>query len=116
MLASSKTARDELAGLVQGYRLCAMSEGKSKNTIDIVANSVIYFERFLRTLDLPTDVHQIGSAEIRGFTLYLREAKCFSDHPYSKLQERGLSGHTINCYLRSLRAFWSWLLYEEIPE
>ena len=32
----------ELARLIQGYRLCAKTEGKSDKTIAIVANSVSY--------------------------------------------------------------------------
>ena len=39
----------ELARLIQGYRLHARTEGKSDKTIAIVANSVSYFENFLRS-------------------------------------------------------------------
>lgn len=91
----------ELDPLVQGYRLCARSEWKSQNTIDIVANSVAYLERFLQSQDLSTDVRQIGPQEIRGFILHLKEARCLAHHPFSRPQDRGLSGHTINTYLRS---------------
>ena len=117
MLASSKTEQatsTELGQLIGGYRLCARSEGKSKNTIDIVANSVGYFEGFLRSEGLPTDVTRIGVREIRAFILYLQQKRCFSNHRFSRRQERGLSSHTVNCYLRSIRAFWSWLIAEEI--
>jgi len=75
---------------------------------------VRYLEEFLRSEGLPTDVTRIGLGEIRAFILYLQRKKCFSGHPLNKTQERGLSGHTINCYLRSVRAFWSWLVLEEI--
>jgi len=63
VLASSKIAQrssTELGHLVAGYKLCARSEGKSKNTIDIVTNSVGYFEGFLRSEGLPTYVTQIS--------------------------------------------------------
>ncbi|TET14504.1 MAG: hypothetical protein E3J81_06595 [Dehalococcoidia bacterium] len=103
-----------LARLIQGYRLYARTEGKSDKTITIVANSVSYFEKFLRSEDLPPDVTQIGPTEIRAFILYLQQKRRFSGHPFDKTQDRGLSGHTINCYLRSIRVFWSWLVSEEI--
>lgn len=112
----SALSRTDLAGLIPGYRLCAKTEGKSDNTIAIVANSVRYLEGFLRSEGLPTDVTQIGAMEIRAFILYLQRKRCFSGHPFSKTQNRGLSGHTINCYLRSIRSFWSWLVSEEIIE
>jgi site-specific recombinase XerD len=65
---------------------------------------------------LGTDVTQIGAGEIRAFILYLQQKRCFSNHPYSRAQQRGLSGHTINTYMRSIRVFWSWLVEEEIIE
>jgi integrase/recombinase XerD len=94
--------------------LCAKSEGKSKNTIDIVTNSIRYFEQFLLSEGLETDVTLITAREIRAFILYLQRKSCFSEHPYIRPRERGLSGHTVHCYLRSIRAFWSWLSEEEI--
>jgi len=103
-----------LAKLAQGYRLCAQTEGKSRKTIETVADSVGYLERFLHCEGLSTNVAEIGPRDIRAFILHLQHKRCFSDHPFARPQERGLSRHTINCYLRSIRAFWSWLLSEEI--
>jgi site-specific recombinase XerD len=117
VLASSKTAQDaatELRHLVEGYKLCARTEGKSQNTINIVTHSVNYLYDFLCSNCLPTDVGQIGPREIRAFILHLQHKRCFSNHRFSRPQNRGLSGHSINCYLRSIRAFWSWLISEEI--
>ena len=103
-----------MSHLAAGYRLCAKSEGKSKNYIDIVTGSIHYFEQFLLSEGLSTDVTQITALEIRAFVLYLQRKRCFSSHPYCRPQEHGLSSHTVNCYLRSIRAFWSWLVVEEI--
>jgi hypothetical protein len=76
VLASSETvqgASAELKCLIEGYRLCATSEGKSPNTIDIVTNSVNYFHDFLCSSCLPTDVRDIGPREIRAFILHLQQ-------------------------------------------
>jgi len=115
VLASSEIATD-LSGLISGYSLCAQTEGKSPNTIAIVANSVKYLNDFLGTNGLSTNVTQIGVRELRVFILHPQQKRCFSNHPYSKTQQRGLSGHTVNTYTRSIRAFWSWLVEEEIIE
>jgi integrase/recombinase XerD len=40
--------------------------------------------------------------------------KAFKHHPLTRPQYKGLSGHAVNCYLRAVRAFWSWLVREEI--
>jgi site-specific recombinase XerD len=110
----STVSATDLGELTRGYRLCARSEGKSKNTIAIVTSSVLYLQRFLESEGLPTDVGRIGSGEIRAFICYLQQKRCFSDHRFSQPQQRQLSSHTINCYLRSIRAFWSWLVSEGI--
>ena len=103
-----------MGSLLHGYQLCATTEGKSPNSLAIVINSMRYLYDFLCSSGLSTDVTQIGAGEMRTFILYLQQKRCFSNHPYSKAQERGLSGHTINTYMRSIRAFWSWLVEEEI--
>ena len=106
-----------MGSLLQGYQLCATTEGKSQNAIAIVTNSVCYFLDFLASQEASTDATQISHHEIRAFILYLQQKRCFSSHPLNRAQDRGLSGpHTINCYLRSLRIFSSWLVSEEIIE
>jgi len=102
--------------LLQGYQLCAATEGKSPNAIDIVISSVRYFQDFLISRGISTDVTQISQHEIRAFILYLQQKKCFSNHRFNHAQDRGLSGHTVNCYLRSLRIFFSWLVSEDVIE
>jgi len=113
VLASSNSGTD-IRSLLQGYQLCASTEGKSPNSTAIVINSMRYLCDFLENNGLSTDVTGVGTNELRAFILHLQQKRCFSDHPYSKTQERGLSGHTVNTYMRSVRAFWSWLLEEEI--
>lgn len=101
---------------VAGYQLCASTEGKSPNSIVIVTNSVKYFQRFLSSHQSGMHLSDITRNEIRAFISYLQQMRCFATHPTNPIQERGLSGHTINCYLRSLRIFYSWLVSEEIME
>jgi site-specific recombinase XerD len=110
--AAPATSATDLERLLQGYRLFAKTEGKSERTIAIVVSSVTYLERFLSSEGLPTDAALIGPSEIRAFILHLLHKRCFSCHRFTKPQDKGLSGHTINCYLRSVRSFWSWLASE----
>jgi site-specific recombinase XerD len=105
-----------LEHLITGYQLCAITEGKSSNAIAIVTNSVSYFQDFLISQGASADVTQISQHEIRAFILYLQQKRCFSGHRFNHCQDRGLSGHTINCYLRSLRIFFSWLVSENLIE
>jgi len=50
------------------------------------------------------------------FIVHLQQKNRFASHPFAKPQQNKLSGHTVNCYLRSIRAFWSWLVSEGIVE
>jgi len=75
-----------------------------------------YFLDFLTSQGISTQVAQISQYEIRAFTLCLQQKRCFSNHRFNHVQDKGLSGHTINCYLRSLRIFFPWLTLEGIIE
>jgi integrase/recombinase XerD len=75
---------------------------------------VSYFQDFLISEGQSTDVTQISQYEIRAFILYLQQKRRFSNHRFNHTQDEVLSGHTINCYLRSLRIFFSWLASEEL--
>ena len=105
-------AATELSNLIEGYSLCARSEGISENTILLTGRAVGYLRNFLVRSQLSTKVELIGVSEIRSFILHLKEAQRFEFHPLIKSHDRKLTGHTINCYLRSISAFWSWLSKE----
>jgi site-specific recombinase XerD len=100
--------------LLPGYQLCAVTEGKSRNATLIVSSSVRYFRDFLVAAGQSPDVQQVTPRILRAYILYLQQKQCFASHRFNRPQDKGLSGHTINCYLRSLRIFFSWLVSEEI--
>jgi site-specific recombinase XerD len=98
----------ELNSLREGYKLCAQSEGKSSATITIVDASVRYLEEFLSTNGLSADIARIRVQELRHFIVHLQRQQPFTRHRFTKPQQGQLSGHTVNGYLRALRAFWAW--------
>jgi integrase/recombinase XerC len=99
----------DLDTLIHGYRLCARTEGKSHNTISLNVTALRLFQEFLRAVQIPTDIDCIGVPEIRQFILYLQQVKAWRRHPTISPRSHGLSGHSINSYLRAISAFWSWL-------
>ena len=100
--------------LIYGYQICASTEGKSPAAIAAVTLSVKIFLRFLNSQCGGMPVTEVTFQEIRAFIFHLQHAKCFSVHPTIHVLDKGLSGHTVNCYLRSLRIFFSWLVSEDI--
>ncbi|MBA7477315.1 Tyrosine recombinase XerC [subsurface metagenome] len=109
-----KSRATQLDNLIEGYKLCARTEGKSPKTIEVTTTAVTALRAFLEAKGFPTDVGKIGAQEVREFILHLQQVKAFEHHRFAKPQEKGLSGHAINCYLWAVRAFWSWLVREEI--
>jgi site-specific recombinase XerD len=102
--------------LLDTYQIQARTEGKSEHTIRIYSTALSIFDRFLLRKGYSPDVTRIGPEEIREFISYLQNTRAFMEHPYTGPQKKGLTGHTINCYLRAIRAFWSWLEAEELIE
>ena len=105
-----------LSKLLDSYQIQAMTEGKSPNTIRIYTTALTILQRFLERQGYSTGVTRIGPEKIREFISYLQNTKAFMEHPFTLPQPKSLTGHTINCYLRAIRAFWSWLLAEEFIE
>lgn len=105
-----------LMTLLDTYKIQARTEGKSPNTLRIYATAITILKKFLERKGYSTDVIEINPEEIREFINYLQNTKAFMDHPFTGPQKKGLAGHTINCYLRAIRAFWGWLETEELIE
>ena len=85
--------------------ICAHAEGKSEKTIRGNVSAVMYLNRYLSSQNLPTEVDAIGPNEIRSFILYLKQKERFSEHPYASPKGGRLSDHSVNSYLRAVRAF-----------
>lgn len=111
---AGRKAKTGLEQLMEGYRLCAASEGKSAKYISIVTTSIRSLIQFLRAENLPIDVTEIEPQHLRMFVRYLQSAHRYSDHPFARPQSTLLAPHTVNTYMRSLRSFWSWLEIEGI--
>jgi site-specific recombinase XerD len=114
LLLESLVSTTSLESLAKGHILNCKTEGKSPKTIETVAGSVKLLWQFLANVGFPTSTDSIGPDELRAFTRDLKRRPCFSNHPYAQPQERSLSPHSVNTYLRSIRAFWSWLEGESI--
>jgi site-specific recombinase XerD len=102
--------------LLQGYRLFATSAGHSQRSIEAVESAVHYFTRFLSAFGPLPAATEISAGAIQGFIRYLQQKKRYSGHPFTPESSRLLSSHTVNCYARSLRVFFSWLFSEGIIE
>ena len=114
MVRKRKTAHLDV--LLDGYCICAKAEGKSTRTIEAVTSAIRYFCDFLERENISTDILKVGVSDLRAFIQYLQGKNKYDRHPYNYEKDQKLSPYTINCYVRSIRAFWGWLLSEELIE
>ena len=103
----SQTIPLTLEKLLEGYRLCCQAEAKSPKTIEWYSSFLTRFRIFLERNQMPDDPCLITKENIRAFIYYLqKEAKT----PHSN---KPLSPITVQGYVRSLKAFFSWLVKED---
>jgi site-specific recombinase XerD len=67
--------------------------------------SVGFFALFLGGID---DVTKVTADALRAFIIGLQQKERWTNHPYIKTKGK-ISGTSINTYVRSIKAFWSWL-------
>jgi site-specific recombinase XerD len=101
------TTTMDMDNMLEGFRLSNKTEGKSPKTIEWYASFLKRFQHFLIKSKLPTTLESIDRLHIRMFINYLQtEVKV----PHSN---RPISTSTVQGYVRSLKAFFSWAYREE---
>ena len=98
--------------LISNYILCCHTEGKSQKTIDWYFANLKRFNKYLKEHELYLPVTDLGISELRQFIFHLQnEVRRWENSAYIN-DTKGLSPISIHGYVRSIKAFWSWLLVE----
>ena len=98
--------------LIQNQGICLATEGRSQRTIDWYASNLARFLKYLRGHQLPDSIENIGVPEVRNFIYYLQnEVFRWENSPHTKDRKR-LSPFSVQGYVRTIKAFWSWLMVE----
>ncbi len=98
--------------MIRNQGICLATEGRSQNTIDWYASNLRRFLQFLRNRQLPDSIEDIGIREVRDFIFYLQnEVTRWESNPYTR-DGRRLSPFSVQGYVRTIKAFWSWLVAE----
>lgn len=102
-----ETSKLTIENLTQGFKLTCQTEGKSPKTIEWYTGFLERFRQYLTMKDYPYVTDQIDKVHIREFIRYLQtEAR-------TPRGNKSLSPATIQGYVRTLKAFFSWLTREE---
>ena len=98
--------------LIASYLMCCQAEGKSPKTIEWYGANLKRLCNFLRCRSYSVQVKEIDVAQIREFIYYLQnEAVRWANSRYIK-DNSNLSPYSVQGYVRSIKAFWSWLTLE----
>lgn len=98
--------------LISRYALSNQADGKSLKTIAWYRDILNQFSAYLKTERYPCHLSAISLDIVRGYVLYLRHKPKFKGHPFTPTQADYLSPRTVQCHVRALKAFSSWLYAE----
>jgi site-specific recombinase XerD len=107
-----KASKNSLKHLLDMYRLSNEVEGKSPKTVGWYNEMLRLFTRYLVTKPAASNIEAFSIDLVKDYILYLRQKRRFKGHPYTPEQDSRLSVKTIQCHVRALKAFSSWLYSE----
>jgi site-specific recombinase XerD len=105
-----------LVELIEYYEVCNRAEGKSYRTIGWYSANLKRFRNYLNSRHLSESLDTIDKKVLREYVLYLLKRNRFENHPYTPVRTEPLSTATIHGHVRTLRAFFSWLVDEGLTE
>ena len=106
----------KLSELIEYYEVCNRAEGKSPKTISWYSANLKSFRNYLKNRHLPDSLDNIDTKLLREYVLYLMKRNRFDGHPYTRAQTDLLSSATIHGHVRTLRAFYNWLVAEGLTQ
>jgi site-specific recombinase XerD len=99
-----------LRELIEQYRVSNAVEGKSPRTVEWYTQLLTAFLAYLDRSGLPDELWVITLSTARSYILGLQQRKRLSRYPGSA--PASLSPKTVQCHVRTLKAFSSWLFRE----
>lgn len=102
-----------LSHLVEGFVLHCRSKGLSPRTIAWYQQKLGHFRAYLETQGIPTEPTSITPTHVRLFIYRMQATKLGENNAHIPLTDKPISAFTVQGYVRTLKAFFSWLVSEE---
>jgi site-specific recombinase XerD len=113
---SNKEQVKKLPELMEYYEVCNRAEGKSPKTISWYSANLKSFRNYVKSRHLPDSLDTIDTKLLREYVLYLMKRTRYNGHPYTPAKTELLSSATIHGHVRTLRAFFNWLVVEGLAQ
>ena len=99
--------------LLARYAVSNQADGKSRKTIAWYTDMLTQFLRYLKANGYQCTLSTFNINIIRGYILFLQRRPRFQGHPFIPQRRDLLSPKTVQCHVRVLKAFSTWLYEEE---
>jgi integrase/recombinase XerC/integrase/recombinase XerD len=105
-----------LSEFIDYYEVCNKAEDKSLKTIAWYSANLRSFHNYLISRHLPDTLDKIDIKVLRQYVLYLLKKNKYQGHPITPEKQEPLSASSVHGHVRTLRAFFSWLVAEGLTE
>ncbi len=113
---NTKEKSHKLFELIEYYEVCNRTEGKSPKTISWYSANLKSFRNYLKSRHISDSLDNIDTKLLREYVLYLMKRTRYNNHPYTPTKSELLSSATIHGHVRTLRAFYNWLVTEDLAQ
>ena len=105
-----------LPELIDYYEICNKAENKSTKTITWYSANLKTFHDYLKNRHLSQSLDNISIKTLREYFIYLSNQTKYKNHPYTPAKAEELSPATVHGHVRTLRAFFNWLVVEGLTQ
>jgi len=105
-----------LSEFIDYYEICNRAEDKSLKTVSWYSANLKSFHNYLKTRHLPDTLDKIDIKVLRQYVLYLLKKNKYQGHPITPEKAEPVSAATVHGHVRTLRAFFGWLVAEGLIE
>ena len=112
----NQKAVKKLSECIDYYEVCNRAEGKSPKTISWYSANLKSFRNYLKNRHLPDSLDNIDTKLLREYVLYLLKKTRYENHPYTPAKTELLSTATVHGHVRTIRAFFNWLVVEGLAQ
>ena len=113
---NTKEKARKLFELIEYYEVCNRAESKSPKTISWYSANLKSFRNYLKSRHLSDSLDNIDTKLLREYVLYLLKKTKYENHPYTPAKTELLSTATVHGHVRTLRAFFNWLVTEGLTQ
>ncbi len=112
----NSSAKHNIRELINRFRVSNRAASKSPRTIEWYDDMLNSLDNYLNTVQQCNDLSVFNRDMIREYIIHLQHKKKYEGHPYTPVQSKTLSPRTIQCHVRAVKAFSTWLYDEGYTE